>query len=373
MGANVYWEETEMGFLHKGRLYSLTTPSDLLRFSALSIGARIRLGAFGLYTRFLNDWRPLERVTAKEWITRMCGEQVFQTVWKPLLAFKFGEGHEHAPATYIWSRLKRQATTRKDRSKKEVLAYVRGGFKAIIETLVREVTRLGGVIRTSTAVDRIDATDGRVHGVTVGGRLEPFDKVVATIPITQSLKLLDRNVLGEAVWNHPISYQGVVCVLLALKQPLSRYYWIPVVDSGVSFSGIVETTALIHRDDVGGNNLVYLVNYVPRNSAQFRAADEEILARSIGELRSLFPGFHPSQIVESRVSRAAFVEPLWTVDYSSRLPQRCLLNDSLFLLTTAQLYPEINSTSNCVKQVKSVLNHLTAESVPAPRERGVAP
>jgi protoporphyrinogen oxidase len=232
---------------------------------------------------------------------------------------------------------------------------------------------LGGLIRTSTAVDRIDTTGSRVQGVTVGGEFKPFDKVVATVPITQCLKLLDRNVLEGAVLDHPIAYQGVVCVLLALKRPLSRYYWIPVVDSGVSFSGIVETTALIHREDVGGNSLVYLVNYVPRDSVHFRAPDDEILTRSIGDLQSLFPGFHLRQIVEARVSRAAFVEPLWTVGYSSRLPQRCLLNDSLFLLTTAQLYPEINSTSNCVKQVKSVLSHLNAESAPAESKQGVAP
>lgn len=372
MGDNVYWEETEMGFLHRGRLYPLTTPTDLLRFSALPIGARLRLGLFGLYMRSLSDWRPLERVTAKEWIVRMCGEQVFHTVWKPLLAFKFGENYEQAPATYLWSRIKRQSTTRKDRSKKEVLAYVRGGFKAIVDTLAREIRRLGGVIKTDTPVARVKTTGQRVEGIVVGGRFEAFDKVVMTVPITQSLQLVDRDVFGESVRNQSISYQGVVCVLFALKQPLSRYYWIPVVDSGVSFSGIVETTALIHREDVGGNSLVYVVNYVPRDSPQFKAADEDVLSRSLAELRSVFPAFHPDQVAASRVSRAAFVEPLWTVNYSARLPRRCVLNDSLFLLTTAQLYPEINSTSNCVKQVTGVLPQLTAAVVPH-REQGAPP
>ena len=46
------------------------------------------------------------------------------------------------------------------------------------------------------------------------------------------------------------------------------------------------------------------------------------------------------------------MEPVWTVNYSDRMPRRVLLNDSLFVLTTAQLYPEINSTSNCVSQVR---------------------
>ncbi|MGH7359477.1 MAG: hypothetical protein ACREJR_11750, partial [Candidatus Rokuibacteriota bacterium] len=63
---------------------------------------------------------------------------------------------------------------------------------------------------------------------------------------------------------------------------------------------------------------------------------------------------------------AAFVEPVWTLDYRSRLPGRRLLDDSLFVLTTAQLYPEINSTSNCVRQVKDELGPLLADNAARP-------
>jgi hypothetical protein len=61
------------------------------------------------------------------------------------------------------------------------------------------------------------------------------------------------------------------------------------------------------------------------------------------------------------VHRAGFVEPVWTVNYSDRVPRRVLLNDTLFVLTTAQLYPEINSTSNCVGQVRATLDRLLAD------------
>ncbi len=360
LGGDVYWRETEMGFVFRGRLYPLTTPLDLLRFSALSITGRLRLGVLGLYSRFLRDWRPLEKVTAKDWVTRFCGEEVFNTVWKPLLAFKFGDHYEQAPATYLWSRVKRQATTRKDRSPKEVLAYVRGGFKRITEVLVGEIKKLGGVITTNVKVEHIETQDGRVRGVTLTDGFQPFDKVVSTVPLVQFSKLVPSNLWSENGGDRSIAYQGVVCVLLILKQPLSRFYWMPVVESGVSFSGIVETTALIHPEDLGGHHLAYLVNYVSRESPSFSEADTDVIARSVAELQTLFNTFHPGQIVEAHVFRAALVEPMWTVNYSKRIPQRAWLGDSLFVLTTAQLYPDINSTSNCVKQVKEVFDRLVA-------------
>ena len=101
LGESIYWQETEMGFLHQGHLFPLTTPRDLLRFTPLSLLDRIRLGVTGLYTKYLRDWKALERVTAHEWLTRVCGERVFNTVWKPLLVFKFGSRWEEAPATYL--------------------------------------------------------------------------------------------------------------------------------------------------------------------------------------------------------------------------------------------------------------------------------
>lgn len=362
LGGEIYWQETEMGFLYQGRLYPLTTPWDLLRFSVLPLTDRLRLGITGLYSRRLRDWTSLEQITAQEWLTRTCGERAFNIIWKPLLVFKFGERYNQAPATYLWSRVKRQSTTRQGRSRKEVLAYVRGGFKVIIGRLAEEVRRLGGVIATDTKVDEIVVEDGRARGLRIKGEFQPFDKVVCTIPVTQFLNLLDPQILGDDYRSNGIFYQGVVCTLVVLRERLSRYYWIPVVDSEASFSGILETTNLIRRGDLGGINLVYLVNYVPRTHPHFAADEGEVITRAVAEIGRLFPRFRREHILEAHVFKASFVEPLWTVHYSSRMPRQVWLDGSLFLLTTAQLYPEINSTSNCVKQVKEVFHNLVAES-----------
>ena len=213
MGGDVYWRETEMGFMYRERVYSLTTPSDLLRFSPLSVIDRLRLGLTGLYARRLRSWEALERVTAKDWLTRLCGERAFNTIWKPLLVFKFGDRYAEAPATYLWGRVRRQATTRRGRSTRETLAYVRGGFKAIFERLAGEVERLGGVIHTNTKVDRIVTEAGRVQGIRVKGELQPFDKVVST-PRSRSpssSSILTCSVTGFVTMAWPIGAPCVCC------------------------------------------------------------------------------------------------------------------------------------------------------------------
>jgi protoporphyrinogen oxidase len=360
LGENVYWQETEMGFLYRKNLYPLTSPKDLLRFSPLSFADRLRLGIAGLYGRSVKDWHKLEKITAKDWLIRLCGERAFNTIWKPLLVFKFGDRWQDAPATYLWARVKRQGSTRKGRSSKELLAYVKGGFKLIIETLAKEVARMGGVIHTGTKVDNIIADNCRIKGLCVEGDALQFDRVISTVPLAQFLKLVDSEVLNGAFRHNGIAYQAAINVLMVLKERLTRYYWIPAVDSGVSFSGIVETTNLIRREDLGDINLVYLVNYVPREDPLFSMESTELSSRSAKELQAVVPSFKPSHIIESHVSRAAFVEPVWTLDYSTRMPQRALLGNSLFVLSTAQLYPEINSTSNCIAQVKETFQHLVA-------------
>jgi protoporphyrinogen oxidase len=180
------------------------------------------------------------------------------------------------------------------------------------------------------------------------------------VPIIQFLKLIDPGVLCDGFQHDGVAYQAAVCVLLVLKERLTQYYWIPAGESGVSCSGIVETTNLVRREDLAGINLVYLINYVSRESSLFSMEPRALISRSTKELESIFPAFNSKQILEAHVSKAAFMEPVWTLNYSSRMPSRVLLDGSLFVMTTAQLYPEINSTSNCVNQVKENFDSLVS-------------
>ena len=50
-------------------------------------------------------------------------------------------------------------------------------------------------------------------------------------------------------------YLGVICVLLALRRPLSPYYTLYLADGSLPFTAVIETTNLIDPELVGGHHL----------------------------------------------------------------------------------------------------------------------
>jgi len=81
---------TRTGMYYAHRFFRLSTPMDVLRFTPLSVQARIRLGLLALRARRVRHWKELEDLTAEEWLTRLGGREVYEIVWKPLLKGKFG-------------------------------------------------------------------------------------------------------------------------------------------------------------------------------------------------------------------------------------------------------------------------------------------
>ena len=70
-----------------------------------------------------------------------------------------------------------------------------------------------------------------------------------------------------------VTYQGIVCASLLLKQPLAHYYVTNITDAWVPFTAVIEMSTLHRRSlEFGGNSLVYLPQYALRtiHSAHIR-------------------------------------------------------------------------------------------------------
>ena len=74
------WAESKMGFYTEGRTYNFTTPVDLLLFSPLPFFDRIKLGLISLFLRDVKDWKKFEKITAKEWIIKNFGKNIYEVV-----------------------------------------------------------------------------------------------------------------------------------------------------------------------------------------------------------------------------------------------------------------------------------------------------
>src|SRR5258706_8044407 len=108
LGADLMWKRIRMGFTYRLKTYKMDGPLDLLRFSPLTFGERLRLGLMGLRARGSAADLSLDDVPVGDWARAQVGDRVFEVLWKPLLEAKIGDGYPGIPATWLANRLSRE-------------------------------------------------------------------------------------------------------------------------------------------------------------------------------------------------------------------------------------------------------------------------
>ena len=174
------WVKAQTGFYVDGSLYPFSSALDYLRFPPLSPVQKLRLGSTILRAARITDWRPLERITAAEWLTRLSGRVTFERIWLPLLRAKLGPNAERASAAFIWAIIARMYGARRTGSKRELFGYVRGGYQRTLRRFERELRLRGVEIRTSCPVKRVEPLGDGITVVT-DGRADRFDRAVVTL------------------------------------------------------------------------------------------------------------------------------------------------------------------------------------------------
>lgn len=343
------WTETKVGFFAEHALYPMTSSLDFLRFPPLSLWQKARLGLGVLYTSRIKEGRPLEKLLASDWLTRIFGEANYRKMWGPLLKCKLGACREEASAAFIWATIARLYSTReKDASKKERLGYVRGGYRTVVNRLISEIEKMGGTIVTGDAIVQVTGSRGTVE-ITTSNRSFLFENAISTVPSPVLAKIapqLSREYKKKLL---QVKYLGVVCVVLVLRRKLSPYYVTNLVDEDLPFTGIIEMTNLISGDETAGFHLVYLPKYTSPGDPLFEASDDEIWQTFWKSLQRVSPDVTESDIETRYMFRERFVQPLPVIDYSALVPQMRTTVHGLLVANTTQI---INSTLNNNEMVK---------------------
>jgi protoporphyrinogen oxidase len=343
------WTETKVGFFTQGRLQSMTTTLDFLRFPALSLWERFRLGIGILYTSRIQDGLALEQQPIGPWLTRIFGRGNYEKMWEPLLKCKLGEARTQTSASFIWATIRRLYSTRdKGASKKECLGYVRGGYRAVFARLVERVEQMGGKIVTGMSADRVGANTA--GGVTVTARQQrmDFDCVVSTIPSSPFARVAPE--LDDAYRSRlqEVQYMGMVCTALVLRRKLTPYYCTNLTDD-LPFTGIIEMTNLISLDETQGRHLVYLPKYTAPNDPLFNSSDDQVWQTFRAGLQRVIPDLKESDIEQRFIFRERLVQPIPVMNYSALVPNMQTSVKNLFLANTTQI---VNSTLNNNEMVK---------------------
>ncbi|NEP16232.1 MAG: NAD(P)/FAD-dependent oxidoreductase [Leptolyngbya sp. SIO4C1] len=346
------WVETKTGVYAQGQLYSVSNAIEFLKFPPLRLIDKLRLAATILYASRIRDWRRLEQISVSQWLKRWSGRRTFATFWKPLLRAKLGDNYKIASAAFIWATIARLYAARRSGLKKELFGYLPGGYSRLLQRFATRLVDQGVEVLTSAWVQEIRRSQSQLQVTyTAAGavQLRQFDQVVVTAVAPVAAQICRGLSADEYQRLHQITYQGILCASLVLKQPISPYYVTNITDSNVPFTGIIEMTALVDPAEFSGRTLVYLPKYLPANDPDLQLSDEVIRQQFIDALERLYPQFQASDVLDFKVSRVKYVMALSTLNYSTQLPPMQTSVPGLHIVNSAHI---LNGTLNVNETVQ---------------------
>lgn len=340
------WTDTKMGYYYNGKLYRWGSPFALLSFPHLGIVDKFRYALHVMRTKGITDWGPLDKENARDWITRWIGRRAYDVMWKDSFRLKFFEYADSLSASWIGTRIKRIALSRRNLFN-ESLGYLEGGSSVLLESMRRDIERRGGRILLSAGVDQVTTKDGAVTGVMINGSEMAYDSVVSTTPIQYVPRMVpdlpaDFRAKIQRVENIPVA-----CVILKLQHAVSDNFWMNISDPTIEIPGVIEYTNLYPHK--GAEKILYAPFYMPKTHPKWSLPNEALIEELIGYLPRLNPAFQRDWVIASHCHRYEFAQTICPPGFQDMLPPMRTPLAGFFMADTAYYYPEDRSISESVQ------------------------
>lgn len=326
----------------RARQLPFDSPLSLLAFPYLSPRARLQTGFGALYLKLTNNYKKFEGKKATSWIRQWMGEESYQTIWEPLFTGKFGSYKEDIALTWFWARIKKRTPS---------LAYPEGGFQVFAERIADEITRLGGQFFLGREVSKIKKTGKKFS---IDSKI--YDKVILTLPTPIFIKLVEGLPKNYIKKISQIQYLHALNLILILEKPfMEKTYWLNVTDKTFPFLVLVEHTNFMDPIHYGGQHIIYIGNYLPRDHRYLKMTKEELLKELTPFLRKINPNFQ--LLITNYYSFVGpFAQPIVTVDYPEKLPTMETPIPNIYLANLSMVYPWDRGTNYAIELGEKVAN-----------------
>ncbi len=371
------WKESRSGFYGQGKLVSFSSALDFIRFPFLSLAQKIRLGAGILKSSRIKDPRELEHQTAPTWLKQVFGQKLYELFWGPLLRSKLGEGKDRTSAAFICATINRLYGARNRSNRREKLGYVQGGYQTILTAAQTLLSTHSVQVMTKTLVTGLQHTpfpkrpsyrDSRSKTIlqTNQGSMV-FDRVLLTIPNPEILKIIKPD-MSESFWTrlNRTEYLGVICLLVVLKQSLSPYYVINLLDPGLPFTGIIESTAVFSPRDFIGRHLVYLPKYLTKEDPLLQSPDDHIQDYFLDNLKKVFPDLKNEDILHTEVFREKYTQPIPGPGYIQHRPGEKTPIPGIYLANTSLIEDSTVNNNAAIRVAQESVRIMTENAISKP-------
>jgi len=330
------WNETKTGFFINDKFHSMSDVIEFLRFPALNLIDKFRLGLTILAGSYIKNYERLETIPVTVWLKRWSGKNTFNKIWLPLLKAKLGDDYKFTSAAFICATIKRLYGARKKGAKKEVFGFVSGGYARILAAMKEKIKSENINTITNFKVVSVRQTpDSDLMVTSTDGKEMVFNYVITSLPsfVTASVCHDLSDIERERLKN--IKYLGVVCISLLLNKELSPYYITNITDERIPLTGVIEMTALVGTSFFGGNSLVYLPKYVNSEDQMFNFSDQALKESFITSLKLIHPSLKDEEIISCQVAKAKYVITLPEMGYSLNLPSFKTSVNNLFVINSS--------------------------------------
>jgi len=354
----LHWVPTSMGFYTEGRLNLWGNPIALLKLPGVSLMSKFRYGLLAFISVRRDTWPALEDQSAKDWILRWCGEDVYRRFWKTLFEFKFYEYTDNISAAWIWTRIRRIGRSRKSLMQEE-LGYIEGGSKTLVDALIHNIESGGGRVHLGCPVHCVTTDDNQVTGATTSARHFEADFVISTTPTPYISAMVPDLPDDWKAKYRSIHNIGVICVIFKLKRQVTPHFWVNVSVPEIGIPGIVELSNL--RKGIT-NTIVYVPYYMPITNEKFSWEDKRLLDEAFDCLRLLNPQLIADDIIAGKVARLKHGQPICEPGFAAKIPPVQTPIRGLQIADTCFYYPEDRGIAESVRLGRSMARTVSAQA-----------
>lgn len=340
------WVPTSMGFFHDGKLHNWGDPLSLLQLPGVSLLSKLRYGMFIFWCMRHKQWPELEHESARHWITRYCGPEIYDRFWRPLLEYKYYEYADNISAAWIWTRIRRIGNSRKNLMQEE-LGYIEGGSETLVNALLRAIELRGGRLHLNAPVQRVTVEGNTVTGISALGVHFAANRVISTVPTPLVARMIPDLPAAWKARYDAIHNIGVICVIFKLKRSLSPHFWVNISQEGVEIPGIVEFSNL--RRLATGVSVVYVPYYMPISHPKFFWSDARLQEDAFSCLQRINPSFTSHDVVEVKITRLKHGQPVCEPGFAAKIPPVQTPIRGLQVADTCFYYPEDRGISESVR------------------------
>lgn len=351
------WLPASMAVYREGSFLPFSGALDLLRFSQLSLSARVRLGFAMWRLSRTTDWKPLAAQSAYAWLREQAGEEAVSVLWEPLLKAKFHDAYRDISMAWLWARIHIRSRSRTSLAGPELLGYFAGGFATLTRALEESIRAGGARVRVSTDARSLRRReDGQIE-VATAKDCAAYDQVLVTAPSPVFAQMLPNSDGVMEKYRQSLTrttYLAAMTCVFSSTQRLTDAYWTSIVQPDHPFLVLVHHTALVGAEEFGGRYVYYLGQYLPHTHPEFNEADDAVIEHWLSCLGRMVPHFRRECVLESRLFKFRYAQHVVTTDHANLIPSARTPWPGLYLANFSQTFPEDRGTNYAIRDGRAV-------------------